>query len=87
MQGCLIAAPCGEQQKQILEQLLQSELALELGEQYQHPLGLTLVDEVLIVRALGEQTEPMLKLFTRLWTKLRGEWLNKVACPPRIWAT
>lgn len=83
MQGCLIAAPCDMQHKEILEQILQSET----GEQYAHPVGLTLVDGVLVVRALGEKSEQMHQLFTRLWTGLRGEWLGREACPPRIWAT
>ena len=83
MQGCLIAAPCDLQQKLALEQILLNER----GPGYGYPVGLTLVDEVLIVRALGQQAEPMHQLFTRLWAELRGEWLGKSACPPRIWAT
>ncbi len=83
MQGSLIAAPCTEEQRRVLEQLLRAEV----GHQYPHPVGLTLVDEVLVVRALGQQNEPMLELFTQLWMALRQQWLNKVPCPPRIWAT
>lgn len=83
MQGSFIAAPCNDDHRKILEQILHSQL----GEQYPYPCGLTLVDEVLIVRALGQQAEPMLALFTRLWTELRGEWLHKAPCSPRIWAT
>jgi len=83
MQGSFIAAPCNDEHRRIVEQILLSQV----GEQYPHPCGLTLVDEVLIVRALGQQAEPMLALFTRLWTELRGEWLHKTPCSPRIWAT
>ena len=84
MQGCFIAGPCHEEQQDSLEQILQSQIAAGA---YPHPVGITLVDEVLIVRALGEQTEPMLKLFTELWTGLRQQWLTVERCVPRIWAT
>ena len=83
MQGCFIAAPCQEPHRKALEQILQSKT----GDVYPHPVGVTLVDEVLIVRALGEQSEPMLELFTRLWSELRQQWLKKSPCLPRIWAT
>jgi urease accessory protein len=83
MQGCLIAAPCSEQQRDILERILQSESGVD----YPHPLGLTLVDEVLIVRALGQQAEPLQQVFTRLWLGLREHWLARAPCLPRIWAT
>lgn len=83
MQGSFIAAPCNDGHRKILEQILLSKW----GQQYPHPCGLTLVDEVLVLRALGQQAESMLALFTRLWTELRGEWLHKAPCSPRIWAT
>lgn len=80
LQGCLIAAPCQVAHRDSLEQILQSI-------HYPHPIGLTLVDEVLIVRALGEQTEPLQRIFTLLWQALRPLWLQKAACLPRIWST
>jgi len=83
MQGSFIAAPCSEEHKSALEQILQSNP----GHEYGHPVGLTLVDEVLVVRALGEQTEPLLRLLTLLWGTLRQMWLQKAPCPPRIWST
>ena len=83
MQGSFIAAPCSEAQRDALEQLLQTDP----GRDYTHPIGLTLVDEVLVVRALGQQTEPMLAVFTRLWIVLRRQWLERAPSVPRIWAT
>lgn len=83
MQGSFIASPCSEEHRQLLEQLLQSDA----GKRYPFPCGLTLVDDVLIIRALGQQTEPMLELFTLLWIELRKQWLHKTPCLPRIWAT
>jgi urease accessory protein len=86
MQGCMIAAPCSEAQRAVLEQILQSQQQAT-GREYPYPIGLTLVDEILVVRALGEQTEPLQHLFTRLWAVLRQQWLDKPACIPRIWST
>jgi len=86
MQGTLIAAPCSERQRELLEQILQPKDTMQTSH-YPYPIGLTLVDEVLIVRALGEQAEPILALFTQLWSALRGQWLQRPACLPRIWAT
>ena len=84
MQGCLIAGPCTVEQCDVLEQIL---LDLSETEIYAYPVGITLVDEVLIVRALGEQSEPMHELFSRLWQALRQNWLSVAPCVPRIWAT
>jgi urease accessory protein len=80
MQGSLIAAPCNQQQRDQLERILHSN-------QYPHPIGLTLVDDVLVIRVLGNQIEPILEIFTQLWTELRTEWLQIPSCSPRIWAT
>jgi len=83
MQGSLVAAPCSEAQRDAMEQILQSTPEVN----YPYPIGLTLVDEVLVIRALGAQTEPMLAVFTRLWLELRRQWLATEPCLPRIWAT
>ena len=80
MQGSLIAAPCNQLQRDQLERILHSN-------QYPHPIGLTLVDDVLVIRVLGNQIEPILEIFTQLWTELRTEWLQIPSCSPRIWAT
>jgi urease accessory protein len=80
MQGCFIAAPCRDSHRDALEQIL-------LLTQYPHPIGLTLVDDILIIRALGDQTEPLQRVFTLLWQTLRPLWLQKAACLPRIWST
>ena len=83
MQGSFIAAPCERAHLEALQRILRNEAE----KPYPLPIGITLVDEVLVVRALGEQTEPMLAVFTRLWSELRQLWLGSAACVPRIWAT
>ncbi|MGB1158196.1 MAG: urease accessory protein UreD [Porticoccaceae bacterium] len=80
MQGSLIAAPCNQLQRDQLERILHCYL-------YPDSIGLTLVDEVLVARVLGDQIEPILDIFTQLWSQLRAEWLQKPPCPPRIWNT
>jgi urease accessory protein len=80
MQGFFLAAPCSRAQRDALERILQAS-------QYPHPIGLTLVDDLLIVRALGEQAEPLQRIFTQLWQALRHDWLQKAPCLPRIWST
>lgn len=81
--GSVIAAPCNEAQREALERILQAQP----GAAFPHYVGMTLVDEVLIVRATGDQTEAMQVLFTHLWTELRAQWLQQSPCLPRIWAT
>ncbi len=83
MQASFLAAPCTEKHRMELERLLHHSP----GREYPHPIGLTLVDEVLVVRALGEQSEPIQRLFTLLWSALRQQWLDKPPCVPRIWST
>jgi len=81
--GTMIAAPCHDAQRDALEQILQARIVNTDPQM----VGLTLVDEVLIVRATGERTESIQVLFTHLWTELRKYWLEKSSCLPRIWAT
>ncbi|MBV1788133.1 urease accessory protein UreD [Marinobacterium sp. D7] len=50
-------------------------------------VGATQVDGVLVVRALGAGTEPILRLFTAIWCSLRPALTGLEAVPPRIWAT
>jgi len=50
-------------------------------------LGVTLVDDVLICRALAAQAEPIKRAFIEIWTRLRPPLLDRPAVPPRIWAT
>lgn len=49
--------------------------------------GVTLLDDVLIARALADTTEPVQGVFCALWRVLRPRLLGREAVPPRIWAT
>jgi urease accessory protein len=50
-------------------------------------LAFTLVDEVLVCRALSAQAEPIRRALMQCWRKLRPNLMGRDAHPPRIWAT
>jgi len=94
MQGSLLAAPVDEAMAQALRDIAVAWQAANQQQTTEQPsiksdmmIGITVVDKVLIVRALGEHSEAMLQLFAALWTHLRPQTLGRPACPPRIWAT
>ncbi|MCL4112274.1 UNVERIFIED_CONTAM: hypothetical protein GTU68_022768, partial [Idotea baltica] len=50
-------------------------------------LGITLMDDVLVARCLGQYAEQITSTLKLLWTALRPDVLERDACHPRIWAT
>jgi len=42
---------------------------------------------IMVVRAMGSGTEPMMALFTQVWLSVRQSWSGKTPSAPRIWAT
>lgn len=53
----------------------------------QMPAGVTLLDDLLVLRALGWHCEPILGLFRTCWRTLRPVLLDRPASVPRVWAT
>lgn len=51
------------------------------------PMGLTLIDDLLVARCLAPAVEPVNRIFRSLWGILRPRLSGRDACPPRIWAT
>ena len=49
--------------------------------------GITLIEDVMIARALATDTEPARQLFDALWRVWRLRVCGRDPCPPRIWAT
>jgi len=49
--------------------------------------GLTCMNDVLLLRCLGQGAEPVKALLQRAWTQLRPLLFDRPACPPRIWRT
>lgn len=66
---------------------------VEIVEQVQQSLqsnplaGATLVDGLLVVRTLSEQSHQVVALFTEVWRLIRPAVTSRAACIPRIWAT
>lgn len=58
-----------------------------LGGGVGHPAGVTLIDDLLVVRALAPLVEPVARLFVDLWSDLRPRLIGLEASPPRIWST
>jgi urease accessory protein len=49
--------------------------------------GVTLIDDLLVVRYLGSSTERARRLFVSIWSTLRETTLGRPPSAPRIWAT
>jgi len=49
--------------------------------------GATLIDDLLVCRALDSQIEPLRRLWVELWRAVRPDVVGREACLPRIWAT
>ena len=50
-------------------------------------LGMTLLDDLLVVRYLGAATFEARELLEKIWSMLRPRLLGRPPCPPRIWRT
>ena len=66
----------------LLERARESVLRPTHGE-----IGLTMLEDLLVARYLGDSTEEARRLFHSLWQTMRPLLLGRDACPPRIWAT
>jgi len=91
MSGCLLAVGVDAQCLDLVRELLQ-QISSEQGyAPDQLNAAVTLLDDgadnLLVVRALGQQSEVMLDCFSQVWALLRRHWLQIEPCPPRIWAT
>ena len=84
MQGLFLSTGCDdtllEECRDILAQAMQS-LSQPL------PAGITLLDDMLVLRVLGDSTEKMQSLMIPVWQRLRQHVLQKEAVIPRIWNT
>lgn len=77
MQATLLAFPCTEEHlESVRNQLTESALT-----------GATLIEGLLVVRALGNNSEMLKNQFIEIWQTLRPKLLDRNAVLPRIWAT
>lgn len=49
--------------------------------------GITLIEDLLVTRYIGDSSAEAKTLFQETWTWLRPRLAGRTACPPRIWAT
>lgn len=72
-----------------LDDLAIIETVQQRIESHEYPLlaGASLIDGLLCVRVLGEQSQTILKLLVEIWSLIRPAVVQRQACPPRIWAT
>jgi urease accessory protein len=77
--GTLLVSDAGEAEVEACRDLLLSD-----GANY---TGVTLLDDILVVRYLGESTEQARRLFSAVWREVRPTTLGRAASAPRIWAT
>jgi len=79
IQASLFVYPSNEQQLSAVRELLQS---------FDSPLiGASLLDDLLVVRALHDNSEQLKNQLISIWKKLRPLLLNRTAHAPRIWST
>lgn len=80
MSGLFICSGCNESHLLTAREVV-SEVHSRL------PLGITLLDDLLVLRILGQQTSLIQKTMIDIWQTLRPMIVNKIAMPPRIWST
>ncbi|MCK5917239.1 MAG: urease accessory protein UreD [Cocleimonas sp.] len=64
-----------------------ARLAVVTIEQENIEIGLTLIDDLLIARCLGQYSEQVSTVLKIVWSSLRDEVMQRPVCLPRIWAT
>lgn len=74
----LLASPCGEAEREAVRELLSG---------YPAPAGVTRLGELLVVRLLAQDNEPLQQRLQAIWRALRPAVLGLSPCAPRIWAT
>ncbi|NVK39815.1 MAG: urease accessory protein UreD [Oceanospirillaceae bacterium] len=80
MAASLYAAPADETALEAVQAIIDERFAAL-------PVGATLVDGLLAVRMLGQNTEHLQATLIPIWELLRRRLLALEPCPPRIWAT
>lgn len=85
MSGMFIATHCNEALLHACRERLTAVIAAQ--PELDCPYGLTLLNDVLVLRVLGHRTERMQKLMVPVWQLVRPAALGREAVAPRIWAT
>ena len=80
VQGILLAFPCATTQLECVRDTLAEQPSSAL-------IGATLIDRLLVVRALADESETLKQNMMTIWQTLRPQLLERPAVVPRIWAT
>ena len=80
VQATLLAFPCDDSHLESAR----SQLAMQGPSSL---MGVSLIDGLLVMRALGSNSETLKKQMTTVWQALRPMLLGRAAVRPRIWAT
>ncbi len=75
--GTLFACPATTVQLEAVQQLIGDSAGR----------GVTLIDDMLICRALDTRADRLRDFFQQVWRTLRPDVVKREACAPRIWAT
>jgi urease accessory protein len=75
--GTLFASPAYAEQLGAVQQLVGDSAGR----------GVTLIDDLLICRALDSRADRIRGFFQQVWRTLRPDVIQREACAPRIWAT
>jgi len=71
----------------VTKELLDKARAAVEGSNKELQFGLTLIDDILVVRCLGQYAEQVSTILKHIWFAIRADILSRDACPPRIWST
>jgi urease accessory protein len=71
----LIATPAEQHELELVQKLNDEQLAA------------TLINDLLVVRYLGDSTQQCRESFTRIWSRIRPSVIGRQPSPPRIWST
>jgi urease accessory protein len=75
--GTLFASPARSESLAAVQQLIGDSKGL----------GVTLIDELLVCRAMDTRSDRLRGFFEQVWAIVRPDSLQRKACAPRIWAT
>lgn len=75
--GTLFACPAGAESLAAVQQLIGDT----------NGCGVTLIDDLLVCRAIDSRSDRLRGFFEQVWAIVRPDCVQRTACAPRIWAT
>ncbi|MFW2373305.1 MAG: urease accessory protein UreD [Gammaproteobacteria bacterium] len=85
IQATLLAYPCDDHHVEAVRQQLTTHKLF--NHEKSAWMAVTLIDGLLVMRALADNTERLKQQLTQVWQTLRPMMLKRDAMPPRIWNT